>query len=71
MVVSANMYTCEPKTGGICRGSVEAVLAIGFFSGKRPWGPLKSRSLEIVVTPTAWLLLVAPVLPYFQLSLYI
>lgn len=58
MVVSANIYTCEPKTDGICGRSIEEVLATGFFSGKGHWGLLYSRSLEIVVTPTAWLLLV-------------
>ena len=35
MVASANVYICESKAGEICGGSVEAVLAVGFFSGKR------------------------------------
>lgn len=52
--------------------SVEVVLAVGFFSGRRCWGPLQSWSLEVVVTPAAWVTLVAPaLLPCFQLSLYV
>ena len=53
---------CEAKNGQLCRGSMVAVLAIGFFSSESFWGPLWSRSLGTMVIPTVWLIPVAPVL---------
>ena len=46
-LTSVNANTCGTITGEICRGSAEAILAIGFFSSKRVLGCLQSRSLGI------------------------
>lgn len=52
----------EAKNGQLCRASMVAVLATGFFSSESFWGPLRSRSLGTVVIPTVWLIPIAPVL---------
>ena len=61
----------EQKLFEICRGSVAAVLAVGFFKGKRSWLPLQNRSLGTVVTPTVLLLLAAPVLFSLNISIHL
>lgn len=58
-LTSMNVNTCGTITGEICRGSAEAMLAIGFFSSKRFWGCLLSRSLGTAYVPAIWLMLVA------------
>lgn len=52
-LASVDANICWAKTEEICRGSVVAVLAFGFFSGKILWSFLQSRSVEISVAPTA------------------
>lgn len=58
-LVSLNVNTCVAKNCDICRVHA-AVLATGFLSGKRCWGPLQSRTLGTMVTPAVWLISVAP-----------
>lgn len=71
-LVSVNVSVSGAKTGEICRGSVAAALAIGYFCGESCWGLLQSRSWASAVTPTARLVLAASaLLPCFFLSLFI
>ena len=67
-----NENTCGVRAGEICRGSIEAMWAFSFFSGKICCVCVQIKSLWTEIAPAAWLLLVAfAFLPYFQLSLYV
>ena len=61
-LVAGNTNTCGTKTSEICRGSTVVVLAVGFFSRESCWGLLQSSLLGTMVTPIAYLILVAPAL---------
>lgn len=54
-----NTKTCGVLSSKNSRGSVVAMLTLGFRSGKSCWGPLQRRSLGTTALPTMWLMQVA------------